>query len=350
MLKIPHVRQKEKKTRRVAVAISRKRARNPSVKRFVRISLSLLALGVALIVRTSLLNRAATETADDPPVPIELPTEFDPLLAQIELLRPVHEAKRPNQPGDWLERFHEDGQSFPQLVMYHSRKPLNDAYSAIDIQPLGEFDETQRRIIDQTADFMERFFGVSVRIQETRLLEEIPTNARRMRDDVEQLLTTWIMNERLRPQVRPDAMATIALVTCDLWPGNLNWVFGQASIRDRIGVWSLHRNGDPRESEAAYRLCLLRTLKTAVHETGHMLGSPHCVAYECGMNGMRSREENDRRSLEFCPECQAKIWWNCGADPVRRCQSLIEFCEQTGLDEEATFFRKERDVLRIRSD
>ena len=132
----------------------------------------------------------------------------------------------------------------------------------------------------------------------------------------------------------------------DLWPGDLNWVFGQASLTDRVGVWSLHRNGDPRSGQAEFRLCLRRTLKTAVHETGHMLGIPHCAAWECCMNGSRNREESDRQPLEFCHECQAKIWWTCNADPLQRAQALFDFCQKWGLDKEAEQFRKERDTLR----
>ena len=175
---------------------------------------------------------------------------------------------------------------------------------------------------------------------------EIPENSQRIRNDTPQVLTTWIMNDILKPKRQPDAIATIGLVTCDLWPGNLNWVFGQASIVDRVGVWSLHRNGDPHPGKAAFQICLRRTLKTAVHETGHMLGLPHCAAYECCMNGSRSREENDRQPLEFCPECQPKIWWTCNADPVHRCRSLFEFCEREGLNQEAELFRREWEVLR----
>ena len=274
-------------------------------------------------------------------VEVALPTSFEPLLAQIELIRPLHEKKKPNEPGDWLERFPEGGQTFGQYVQSRGRTPLRDEYQTIYVQPLGEFDETQQRLVEQTAEFMGYFFGMPVQSLEARPLGDIPESARRMRDDEEQVLSTWIMNDLIKPQRPEDAVAVIGLVTCDLWPGDLNWVFGQASMRDRVGVWSLHRNGDPRVSDAAYRLCLRRTLKTAVHETGHMLGIPHCSAYECCMNGSRSREENDRQPLEFCPECQPKIWWTCGADPVKRTQSLAKFATDNGLTAEATFWNRQ---------
>lgn len=38
----------------------------------------------------------------------------------------------------------------------------------------------------------------------------------------------------------------IAFTNADLWPGEgWNYVFGQASLADHVGVWSIHRYGDP---------------------------------------------------------------------------------------------------------
>lgn len=315
------------------------------VKTTIRVLLSVAAVGAALAGRSWLLSGGADD-ADDLPVQLRLSAEFDPLLASVELIRPLHELKRPVQSGDWLEAFPEEGgQSFRHYVQSRSRKPLHVDFAAIDIQPLGEFDETERQIVERTAEFMGHFFGMPVRQREPEPMPEIPETSLRIRNGTQQVLSTWIMNDVLKPQRRPDAIATIGLVTCDLWPGDLNWVFGQASMKDRVGVWSLHRNGDPRLDEAAFRLCLRRTLKTAVHETGHMLGIPHCIAFECCMNGSRNRAESDRQPLEFCPECQPKIWWSCDADPVQRCQSLSEFCQREGLEQDAQLFRREWDVL-----
>lgn len=317
------------------------------MKTRTRLLLGAVLLGLALVGRSWLMIAAVPEP-DDEPIQPRLSAQFDTVLELIEVIRPLHEVKRPNQPGDWLERFPESGQTFRQYVQLRDNHPLIAESSGIDIQPLGEFDETQLRIVERTAEFMGHFFGVPVHQLPAESLREIPEASRRMRQGTEQVLSTWLMSDVLKPRRRPEAMATIGLVTCDLWPGDLNWVFGQASISDRVGVWSLHRNGDPGESDAAFRLCLRRTLKTAVHETGHMLGIPHCAAYECCLNGSRSREESDRQPLEFCPECQAKIWWTCGAEPAARCRSLLAFCRGEGLDPEAEFFRREYEAINSR--
>jgi archaemetzincin len=280
------------------------------------------------------------------PIPCRLPAEFEPLRAQAERLRPLHQKKKPIQPGDWLERNPEGGQTFACYVQARGGVPLREEAAAIYLQPLGEFDDVQRRIIDQTAEFLGVYFGVPVTTREARPLGDAPGTALRWSDEGEpRFATDWLMNEHLLPQRPDDAIAVIGLVTHDLWNADHGWVFGAASMADRVGVWSLHRNGDPRAGSAAYRLCLRRTLKTAVHETGHMLGIPHCAAWECAMNGSRSREENDGQPLEYCPECQPKIWWSCGVEPVQRCRGLLDFAEREGLMVEAELWRQELNQL-----
>ena len=312
--------------------------------RYTKIVAAALVLVLAVVVRSRSLQPALDGEVSKP-IEIRLGAEFTPLLRSADQIRGLHEVKRPSLPGDWLERFEEPGQSFPQYVQFQSFTPLRNSYDAIDVLPIGEFDETQQRIIDQTAEFMRSFFNVPVRVLDAEPFPEAPESSRRIRGETEQVLSTWIISNVVLPRRQPDAMATIGLVTCDLWPGELNWVFGQASMSERIGVWSLYRNGDPRQDDEARRLCLRRTIKTAIHETGHMLGIPHCAAYECCMNGSRSREESDRQPLEFCPDCQAKIWWACQADPADRCQALFAFCDREGLREEAAQFEKEWKAL-----
>lgn len=311
-----------------------------------RIVSVLLIVGVSILLAIQWYERRLAAPGDESLVQVPLPAGFEPFVECADIIRPLHEKKKPVQPGDWLDRHSEGGQTFAQYVQHRRAKPLRDDYSTIYILPLGEFDETQMRIVGETAECMKHFFGVPTTLLDAIPLEEAPSDARRTRDDgIEQVLTQWIMNEQLKPRRPDDAVVLIGLVTCDLWPGDLNWVFGEASMFDRVGVWSLHRNGDPRASEASYRLCLRRTIKTAMHETGHMLGIPHCIHFECGMNGSRSREESDRQPVEFCPECQPKIWWTCGADATERSRQLSAFASQSGLLAEASLWKRQATAL-----
>jgi archaemetzincin len=154
-------------------------------------------------------------------------------------------------------------------------------------------------------------------------------------------LTGYVCNVLLKPRLPKDAVAMIAFTAVDLWPGEgWNYVFGEASLKDRVGVWSMHRFGDPDASDDAFRLCLLRTLKTATHETGHMFSLPHCVLYQCNMCGSNSLPEADRQPLEMCPHCLAKLCYATGARPAKRFEQLIEFYKANHLKAEREFCEK----------
>jgi archaemetzincin len=247
----------------------------------------------------------------------------------MEKLRPLHSRLGPPRPGDWLDQHHEPGQTFLEYV--DSRPVLpTPARRTIYVQPLGEFSSTQKEIISLTAEFMGLYFGLPVKVHDALPLAVIPAAARRVHpswgDD--QILTTYVLDKVLRPRLPRDAVAYIAFTTSDLWPGRgWNFVFGQASLIERVGVWAIYRNGDPDAGPAGFRTCLLRTMKTATHEMGHMFSMLHCTAYACNMCGSNHREEADRRPLACCPECAAKIWWATAVDPVNRYRSLAAFCK-----------------------
>jgi archaemetzincin len=258
----------------------------------------------------------------------------------MDKLRPLHQRLGKAKPGEWLAEHHEDGQTFDA---YRASDPVipDKKRRVLHVQPLGDLTATQRRIITRTADYMARFFNLEVRTREDLAMALIPSRARRVHPTWgdKQILSTYVLEDLLQPRLPDDAMAYIAFTASDLWPGhNWNFVFGQASLRDRVGVWSLYRNGNPDESPESFRLALLRTMKIAVHETGHMFSLPHCTAYECSMGGTNSLDESDRSPLWLCPECMAKIAWATGADPVARYRKLAEYCRAEGLTAEEAFF------------
>lgn len=280
----------------------------------------------------------------------ENPDNAKALIQVITELRPLHKKLGKPGPNDWLAHHREPGQTFREYLECDPVRP-DKKRNTIYIQPLGSFTETQERIVKLTAEFMRRYFSVPVKIEEDLPLSIIPDDARRIHPSwgVKQILTSHVLDVMLKPEIRKrkDALAMITFTTSDLWPGEgWNFVFGQASLRSRVGVWSIYRNGDPDESEESFRLCLLRTIKTATHEVGHMLSMLHCLLYECNMCGSNHREESDRRPLALCPECLAKICWATAADPAKRFQALADFCQETGLKEEETFYLKSLEKLR----
>ncbi len=279
-------------------------------------------------------NPAATRPADRPVVTVASLTEA------MAKLKPLHTTIRKPGPGDWLAQHKEPGQTFAEYTRYRPVTPVGKR-CVLYIQPLGKFTATQRKIIGLTAEFMELYFNTPVKVAKDLPLSVIPASARRTHPSwgVKQILSTYVLDSVLRPRLPDDAAAYIAFTASDLWPGaGWNFVFGQASLRHRVGVWSIHRNGDPDVNAAALRLCLLRTIKTAVHETGHMFSMLHCTAYECCMCGSNNRPESDARPVVLCPECVAKVCWATRTAPAGRYRKLARFCLANGLADSAKFY------------
>ena len=272
----------------------------------------------------------------------------DRLRGAIPKLVGLHKVLGKPRQGDWLARHREPGQTFEEYLRSDPVTPTGDR-TVIYILPLGDFSKTQEKIIAQTAEFMGLYFDRPVKVQAALGLDVIPAEARRVHPawGVKQILTGHVLDKVLKPRLPKDAAAYIAFTTSDLWPGKgWNFVFGQASLYERVGVWSIYRNGEPDKDAAGYRLCLLRTLKTATHEMGHMFSMLHCTAYECNMCGSNHREESDRRPVWLCPQCWAKVCWATQADPIERYDKLTAFCKQAGLKDAEASYRTSAEVLR----
>ncbi|MHB8878777.1 MAG: archaemetzincin [Myxococcaceae bacterium] len=266
----------------------------------------------------------------------------------FERLRPLATPLRAPGDSDWLAGHEERGQWVAGYMISGPVRPT-ERQRTIYLQLIGTFTPAQARVVKLTADYLERYFGLPVKQAEPLSASLIPGRARRVHPSwgVPQILSTYVMDEVLAPRRAPDAVATIGFTGEDLWPGEgWNFVFGQASLRERVGVWSIHRFGDPGESPEAFRQCLRRTLSTAVHELSHMLSIEHCIAYECVMAGSNHLEESDRRPIEPCPACLQKLCWNTGCDPVKRFERLAEFQRANGLAADAAYLKRALAALR----
>jgi archaemetzincin len=269
-------------------------------------------------------------------------------MTAIEAVKALHKPMGEPLPGDWLATYREAGQTFVEYLRSQPTLP-GGTRRVLYIQPLGEFTETQRQVINLTAAYMERFFNLPVKLEPERPLPYIPENARRTHPTWgdKQVLTGYLLANVLRPDLPEDAHALIAFTSSDLYPGeDMNFVFGQASLSERVGVWSLYRLGRPERSADDFRAFLVRTLKIATHETGHMFSLRHCTRYECNMNGTNHLGETDRHPLDACPECMAKICWATGYSPRSRYERLAAFCLEQGLIEAQQFFEKEAEAIK----
>lgn len=301
----------------------------------------------ALLLASACPAESELPSADGSPGAAANAMSVAALMTLKDRIAPLFSKMGKPRPGDWLESHREPGQTFDEYIRAQPTRPGGER-KTIYIQPMGDFTDKQLAIVSLTSEFMSRYFNLTCVVLEKLPLSIIPADAQRTHPawGDRQIHAGYVLDHVLKPRLPRDAAACIALTASDLWPGgNWNFVFGQASLQERVAVLSIYRNGNPDGSSADFRLCLLRTLKTATHETGHMFGMEHCTAYECNMCGSNSRPEADRRPLALCPECVAKVWWSAGADPAARYRRLAEFCGEQGLECEQEFFRRLADRL-----
>lgn len=295
-------------------------------------------------------------TANASPSPAPTPSaavspervRWNRLLATREKLRPLHERPGPPKPGEWRYEYTEHGQTFEQYVQGKPTLPTPQRRTLV-IQPIGPFDPAREKILDQTIEYMGHYFHLPTRRESPLPLDVIPAKARRVHPKWgdKQLRSEWILHQLLEPKLPNDAAALIAFTTSDLYPEDRwNYVFGEADLKARVGVWSVYRQGDPSKSKEAQLLALRRALKVAVHETGHMFSLEHCTAYRCVQAGVNSLDEDDRSPLWLCPECVTKIVWATENEHESRYEKLLAFCRNAGLDDEARFFSRSLDTLR----
>lgn len=206
---------------------------------------------------------------------------------------------------------------------------------------------------------MRVFFGFECRSTTPVALKDVATSGL---VDGEQLLCSDAFDYLKRRRAPRDVFAQIAVTMQDLTPGEgWNFVYGQASLMDGVGVFSFARysaNFIPGESTRARRLpltelerahLLLKSCKTMAHEVTHILGLRHCIYFQCLMNGNNGDEH---APLQLCPVCLRKVHDACkdvkggeGVDVVTRYKALGEFYDQHGWEEPLAFARARHAAL-----
>ena len=242
----------------------------------------------------------------------------------------------------------EKGQSFEEYVN-SSPKGKDEGKHKIYILMIGDFEEKQLKILDHTVEYMKACFGLPVQKLATYPIKRISETAKRISPEYghPQLNAAKVIKDVLIPLRPDDAVALVGFTAMDLYPSeDKNYVFGLASLTNRIGIWSIYRNGNPEVNENMFKQCLRRTISTAIHETGHIFGIHHCIAYECVMSQRDNIMQKDLRGLHFCPSCQQKLNWCMKSEPAKRLRNLMALCSSIGLDKEAQFFQKSLELLR----
>jgi archaemetzincin len=254
-------------------------------------------------------------------------------------------------PHDWLANHEERGQNFEQFVRSRPNRP-DSRHQNLYLQPLYSVDESEAPALDRLQNFMAAFFMTKVKV--LPCLKLLPTDIAHRRNPVSgqmQLLTGDILS-MLTKRIPEDAFALLGITLTDLYPDpKWNFVFGEASMRDRVGVYSFARY-DPRfygpvPGTDVGQLILRRSCKVLAHETTHMFGVKHCIWYRCLMNGSNHMDESDARPLHLCPVDLRKLQWSIGFNIAERYRRLRDFHQAEGFSDEAGWLDKRIGFLEL---
>lgn len=227
-------------------------------------------------------------------------------------------------PGEWLYHFREPGQTAEEYAARVVNRK-NAERRLLHLQPFNDLAPHQLAILEPMRAHTALFFDSETVLLPARAPEPRWLDTRRGQYNADRIVA------RLAEQVPATSLGLFGLMGSDLYGLGLNFVFGEALLTERAGIYSVHRFG--REPKPLLR----RALKLASHEIGHLFGVQHCVFYECVMNGTNSLAETDRRPLHLCPVCRAKLQGNLRFEPVKRYRALAAFYRKHALLEEAAF-------------
>ena len=246
-------------------------------------------------------------------------------------------------PDDWLAVHSESGQTFADFVRSQPNKP-DSVRKTIYLQPLEDFETGKAPLLQKLVQFAEAFFSVPVQTLPSATVSRKKITTRSNPYTGQPQLLTRDVLRHLQQVLSNDAFCVAGITMRDLYPApSWNFVFGEASLDDRVGVFSFARY-DPHffgitvpERDA---LVLRRSCKGLAHETAHMFGIQHCVFFNCLMNGSNHLDESDRRPLHLCPLDLRKLHHSIGFDIGRRYRALLEFARSAAFNDEVRWLEK----------
>ncbi|MBI2516553.1 MAG: hypothetical protein HYV95_06515 [Opitutae bacterium] len=254
-------------------------------------------------------------------------------------------------PNDWLSQHHEDGETFEQYKNSEPNRP-DSIRRVLYLLPLGRFPEEASPPLEDIRAYAAAYFQLETRILPAYLPTDEQFVPRQNRHTGQrQVLATSVL-EFLKTRLPADAYCLLGVTMEDLYPApSWNYVFGQASLGERVGVYSFVRY-DPafwdEERGKDYRdVILRRSCKVLAHETGHMFGLQHCIFYDCVLNGSNHLVEADSRPQQLCPLCLRKLHYAGNFDAVKRYEQLREFYRKHGWFEDADWV--ERQLAKLQS-
>jgi len=214
------------------------------------------------------------------------------------------------------------------------------------ILPLGQFTDLEVNLLKQTANYVSIFFTIKTELLGAISDKFIPKDSRRDNNYGEQLNTQYILNNILLENIPDSAISYIAITNKDLYPkDDRNFVFGEASLKKRIGVSSFKRYYENNLDTTNFDICFERIIKTTTHELCHMFSLKHCRIYNCLLNGSNNMEEADKKPLWLCPECLAKLQNCLNFELIERYDNLIKFFSKNQMSAEVAYYQKSKQLM-----
>ncbi|KFF08141.1 archaemetzincin [Chryseobacterium luteum] len=251
------------------------------------------------------------------------------------------------KPGDWRYSRDEEFQTFGDFQRLKKIKP-EPGRNIIYLQPIGEFDELQKKEIELTQEYLNKYFQLETKVLPVLPDNIVPKTARRIfREGQEQILAGYVLDNVLIKRKPKDAVVVMGITEKDLFPKpEWNYVFGQASYEEGVGVTSIYRFSGGHVSDANFNESLERLIKISSHEIGHMFGISHCLNANCVMNGTNSLSETDYHFARACSLCQQKLNSSLHYDHKKRLLDLKDFFEKQHLNSEYLLAEKDFNLFK----
>lgn len=271
----------------------------------------------------------------------ELPPELSRVFKETSLFKAI---ARPG-PIDWLRSHPEPGQSYKQFSGSNPNRIAGER-NKLYLMPVGKFPKPSPSL-SKLREFASIYFGSEVRMLPDLDLKKARLHSRKSKlTGKKQFLCDDILYES-STRLPGDGFALLSLTMTDLYPSpSWNYVFGMASLEERVGVFSFARYSpafygiDDMGSEERRRLILLRSMKVLAHEMAHMYGIKHCIYYNCVMNGSNHLKETDEQSLFLCPVDLRKLYSTAKFNPLVRYGRLRDFMKREGFVQETRWLDK----------
>lgn len=243
------------------------------------------------------------------------------------------------------------------LVDYIKSKPNkpNEEKKVIYLLPFGNIKPEIDSMIHNNVKYLEAFFQLPVKILPEVTFEEILKNANiktrlvpeddyyyfsKMKGEVphtenlrEQIEASSFMNEYMLKNKPKDAVVVLGVTEQDIYIPKYNFLFGNSSLKDGVGVVSTYRLVDyGPETENTIR-------KVTSKQITNMFSIENVKDYECLLNFHNNIESQINGKYYLSPRALEKLKYAIGFDYNKRFKDLEQFWETNGNQQLAKYYK-----------